>query len=208
MKKLTLLFTLILSTSLFADKEVVKTTFINQGNYENSSMEQIKKILLHKAKIDAATEIYGDFVKENVVIENGKLLKDEITSEKNGIVHIKGEPKYANGKNFGDIQVTITAYATDEELDSMKPHTILLKEFVYSNPDMPLKDLKRAAEDAFLVEAIAHKKPSIKKSRNKNALARAYSTAINIKKLNFDDKSVSYVISGEVDYIPYFLSIK
>jgi hypothetical protein len=189
------------------EKEVTKISFVNQANYENSSMDQIKEILLKKAKEDAAAEIFGDFVKESTLISNGKLLKDEIVSENNGIVHIKGTPKYKNGKNFGDIQVTITAYATVAEIESMQIHKIILKEYVYTNPDMPLKDLKRAAEDAFLVEAIAKKKPDIKASRNKILLARKYAKAININDIHFDVKSVSYVISGEVDYIPYFLSI-
>ena len=188
-------------------KEVIKTSFINQSNYENSSMDEIKAILLKKAKEDAATEIFGDFVKSDTEIQNGKLLKDVITSEKNGIVHVKGTPKYANGKNFGDIQVTITAYATDEDIASMQAHKIILNDYVYTNPSMPLKDLKRAAEDAFLVEAIAKKKPEIKKSHNVQSLARKYAKAITIKNIHFDVKSVSYIISGEVDYIPYFLSI-
>lgn len=207
MQKYSLLLALLASTGLLADKEVVKTSFINQANYENSSMKEIKTILLKKAKEDAATEIFGDFVKEDVVVADGKLLRDVIVSEKNGIVHVRGIPKYANGKNFGDIQVTITAYATDEEIASMQAHKIVLNGYVYTNPSMPIKDLKRAAEDAFLVEAIAKKKPSIKKNRNKQALARKYAVAINIKESEFDVDSVSYVISGEVDYIPYFLSI-
>ena len=59
------------------------------------SSKEIKDILLEKVKIDAATEIYGDFIKSETDIENGKMIRNKIVSEKNGLVHIKGEPKYA-----------------------------------------------------------------------------------------------------------------
>jgi len=52
-----------MSTIVNADKSVRKTVFINQANYADKSTPEIKKILLDKAKIDAASEIFGDFIK-------------------------------------------------------------------------------------------------------------------------------------------------
>ena len=67
------------------------------------------------------------------------------------------------------------------------------------------KDLKRAAEDAFILEALSKKKPSIKESHNKYKLARALATSFNIKDIKFDIDSSSYTMSGVVEYIPFFL---
>lgn len=197
-----------ININLFAGMTVVKTVFVNQSNHADKSMDEIKRIVLEKAKIDAASEIFGDFIKSETSIENGKLIRNMIISEKNGIVHLKGTPIYANGKNFGDIQVTITAYVTDADLRNMSIQKILLHSYVFTNPNLPLKDLKRAAEDAFLVEALSKKRPSLKNNPNQKALARELSISVKIKKMLFNVDSCSYTMSGEVEYIPFFLKNK
>ena len=205
--KISLLLTLLIF-NLYAQKSVTKTSFINQGNYANKSMKEIKTILLEKAMIDAGSEIFGDFIKSETDIENGKMIRNLIISKKNGIVHVEGKPIYANGKNFGDIQVTITAYATDEDIKSMSIQKIVIKDYVYTNEKIALKDIKRAAEDAFLVHAISTKKPSLKNNPNRVALARELSTSISIQKMVFDTSSSSYTMSGVVEFIPFFLRHK
>ncbi len=204
MKLLVLLF-MLSSSLLYADKIVTKTSFVNLGNYADKSMQEIKTIVLQKAKIDAASEIFGDFIKSESTIENGALIRNMIISEKNGIVHLKGEPHYANGKNFGDIQVSITAYATDEDIKNMSIQKIVLNAYVFSNPKIALKDLKRSAEDAFLVEALSQKRPALKNNPNQKALARELAVSISIQKMLFDENSGAYTMSGEVEYIPFFL---
>ena len=203
--KVFLVICMILSVQLSADKLVTKTTFINQANYADKSLEEIEAILLEKVKIDAATEIYGDFIKSETDIENGKMIRNQIVSEKNGLVHLMGEPVYANGKNFGDIQVTVQAYATDEELSSMSVHKIQVENFVYANENTPLNKIKREAEDAFLVYALSQKKPSLLHSTNKRNLARKLAVSIDMRKMVFDVKNGSYTMSGTVGYVPFFL---
>ena len=204
----TLLIILLLILNLNAQKSVTKTSFINQGNYANKSMDEIKTILLQKVKIDAASEIFGDFIKQETDIENGKMIRNLIISEKNGLVHIKGEPKYANGKNFGDIQVTINAYATDEDLKNMSIQKIDVTDYIYANQNIALKDIKRAAEDAFLVHALSKKRPALKNNPNQVAVARALSTSVSIQKMVFNANHSSYTMSGTVEYIPFFLKHK
>lgn len=202
---LLMLLPLWISTNAMADKVVTKSTFVNQGSYANKSMDEIQKILFEKVKIDAASEIFGDFIKNETTIDNGRLIKDFIISDKNGIVHIQDGPHYTNGKNFGDIEVTITAYATDEDLYNMSIQKISLANYTYANANIPLKDLKLAAEDAFLIEALSQQKPSLKTHPNKKGIARDLAVSINIKKMAFDVNSCSYTMNGEVEYIPFFL---
>ncbi len=204
----TVLIALLLIVNLYAQKSVVKTSFVNQGNYANKSMDEIKAILLAKVKLDAASEIFGDFIKSETNVENGKMISNLIISEKNGLVHIDGEPKYANGKNFGDIQVTINAYATDEDLKNMSIQKIVVSDFVYANKKIALKDIKRAAEDAFLVHALSTKRPALKNNPNQVELARELSISVSIKKMLFDVEHASYTMNGVVEYIPFFLKHK
>ncbi|MBW6489455.1 hypothetical protein [Sulfurimonas sp.] len=103
-------------TSVLADKSVLKTVTINQMQYADKTFLQVKEIALQEAKNAAAKEIYGEVVISETVMANGKILDDVVREQSGGIVRIKGEPKFGNGENFGDIVVSIEAYATDEDL--------------------------------------------------------------------------------------------
>lgn len=105
-------------TLSLADKSVVKTVTINQMQYAQKTFLQAKEIALQEAKNAAAKEIYGEVVISETVTANGKILDDVVREQSGGIVRIKGEPKFRNGESFGDIEVTIEAYATDEDLQN------------------------------------------------------------------------------------------
>ncbi len=106
-------------TFVFADKTVVKTVTINQMLYPDKSFAQVKEIALQEAKSAAAKELYGEILISETLMFNGKILDDIVREQSGGTLRIKGEPKFRNGKNFGDIVVTIEAYATDEDLQNM-----------------------------------------------------------------------------------------
>lgn len=105
-------------TIALADKSVVKTVTINQMQYAQKTFLQAKEVALQEAKNAAAKEIYGEVVISETVTANGKILDDVVREQSGGIVRIKGEPKFRNGESFGDIEVTIEAYATDEDLQN------------------------------------------------------------------------------------------
>lgn len=113
-----LIFGVFFLTLSLADKSVVKTLTINQMQYAQKTFLQAKEIALQEAKNAAAKEIYGEVVISETVTANGKILDDVVSELSGGIVRIKGEPKFRNGESFGDIEVTIEAYATDEDLQN------------------------------------------------------------------------------------------
>lgn len=113
-----LIFGIFFLTLALADKSVVKTVTINQMQYAQKTFLQAKEIALQEAKNAAAKEIYGEVVISETVTANGKILDDVVREQSGGIVRIKGEPKFRNGESFGDIEVTIEAYATDEDLQN------------------------------------------------------------------------------------------
>ena len=201
MKKLLLL--LLLASSLFSEKTVIKTITVNQMLYSDKTLIELEQIALKKAKYAAAREIFGEFLLSETVMVNGRILDDIVREKSGGVIHIKGEPKFSHGENFGDLKVSIEAYATDEDIQDMSPHFIVLTDFRYSNPDIKLKDLKLAAEDAFIVEAIASKKPSIRNSSVEEA--RKLALSLEVSKFEYDDINSTYIISGKVEYIPAFL---
>lgn len=200
--KFLLIFILTLS-ALYANKSITKSATINSMLYPNKTYDQLKSIVLRKAELAAAKEIFGEFLLTETVMFNGKILKDIIKEKSGGVIHIKGEPLYENGKNLGEIKVTINAYVTESDIQDVSPHVITLNNFKYNNPNISIRKLKRAAEDAFIMKAISIKKPSIVNSTP--AEARKLALSINIRKFKFDDSTFSYTISGDVKYIPAFL---
>jgi hypothetical protein len=93
-----------------------KTSCILQSDFKNKNQSELKQIVLTKAKAEAIDEIYGSFMNTKTELVNGKLINDEIKQLASGLVRIKGDAKYFNGENLGEICTTITAYATESDL--------------------------------------------------------------------------------------------
>jgi len=191
-----------------APVQVTKTVSVNHSDYPNTSIKKIKSILLNMAKLEAAGEIFGDFIQSETMVKNGALVSDLITAKRGGIVRVKGSPTYSNGKSIGDIQITITAYATPKDIHDMSAQKIYLKDFYYNNSNLKISELKKAAEDAFIVEALSKKKPSIKNYPNIAKEARKLTTSLVIEEANFDINTQSYKMSGYIEYVPIFLRQK
>jgi len=129
--------------SVFAGKTVVKTVTINQMLYPQMTFLQVKEIALEEAKKAAAKEIYGETLISETIMFNGKVLDDVVREQSGGVVRIKGEPKFSNGENFGDIVVSIEAYATDEDLQN-RPKIVEDREFSIDDADEKIGRLKRS----------------------------------------------------------------
>jgi len=102
--------------SLYADTTVLVTATINQSNYPNKNLQQLKEIALKKAKLQAAKKIYGEIIIENTNMNDGKIVTNNVQDICGGIIHIQGEPKFKNGKKLGDIVVIITASASNAQV--------------------------------------------------------------------------------------------
>jgi len=201
--KFLLILATLFTTLLLADKTVIKTVTVNQMEFPKKTLSELKDIALQKAKLEAAKEIFGEFLLTETVMVNGKVQDDVVREKSGGVIHIKGEPKFKNGENFGDLQVTVEAYATDEEIQDVTPHFIRVNDFKYTNSTIPAIELKAAARGAFIIEALSSKKPSI---RNVSAdIARQLALSVQIVKSAYDEESATYLISGVVEYIPAFL---
>jgi len=201
----TILTLLLLSTMLIANEIIEVTQSVDREDYADKSIENLQREAIQKAKLEAASQIFGDFIKSTTVIKDGSMIKDLITAKQGGIIHIKGDPLFSNGANLGELQVTINAYATQKDISDMQVRRIVLSDFKYSNKNLTLKQLKQAAKDAFLIEAISQKKPSITTQENALAQAKSFALSVNIQKMDFNEDWLAYKISGYVEYVPIFL---
>ena len=208
LKKIILCLFVMSATALFADKTVTVTEKINISELKDKSIDNLKATLLKRAKLKAAGQLFGEVINSKTLIEDGKLIEDYIYAAEGGVLHIQGNPKFTNGEALGEQVLTLTVYATDKDLDDMTIKTIEIKDFIFANDDLGLKDLKPAAKDAFIVEAISKKRPSIKTASKKVELAKKFALSVNITKMDLDVTTASYKMAGTVKYIPAFVQDK
>lgn len=138
-----LLFMMVIISTLWADKIVTKTAFVNASDAKGKSLVEVREVLLQRVKRAAASEIFGDYINSSTVINSGRLVSDEINSIVDGVIHIKGDPQYGNGKNFGDMQVKATMYATDQEMHDAKQRLEHLVQNVKREPSVQAKQTKQ-----------------------------------------------------------------
>lgn len=140
MKKALLVLSLVGALAL-ADKSVLKTATINQNSYPDKSVSELQEMVLKKAKSAAANEIYGEDMSSATVMANGRVLDDVVKKHSGGVIRLKGEPKYSNGKSFGELVVTIEAYATDEDIKNAASANV--SEAQIDDADSKIEKVKR-----------------------------------------------------------------
>jgi len=107
------------NSSAFADSyyETKKNVCLSSIGFKNE--DDLREKLLFKAKQMAANELYGELISSNITINNGIISKDEAISNTLGLIRIRGNPIFRNGMNLYEVCVTITAYITDKDKDTI-----------------------------------------------------------------------------------------
>ena len=129
MKKVWLIwpvFFLLLLSSAFAQETIQKKCCMSSTDYKGS-IEDLKKELLYNAKRGAVNEIFGEFITSFTKVEQFTLIEDKIRASSAGLIRIKGDPVYYQGKNLGEVCVKIDAYAKKEDFEKFKPKQLSKK---------------------------------------------------------------------------------
>jgi len=198
MKIVFLLF--FLTITLFAKVVTQQEVTILKEDYPQANRLQLQEIALKKAKLAASKDIFGEYFSSETTIKNGEVIDDIIRERIHGVIHLQKSPEFHETSK--SMSVNITAYASKKDIEDVSPHHIVLNDFHYSDPTISVKDLKKAAYNAFIFEAIQKKKPSVRD------IEEAKYLALNVEILDeqFDIKTLNYTISGVVTYIPAFLN--
>jgi len=205
MKKLFLF--LVLISGLFAASQkafVQKEVCVTVSDYPGKTVAQIKDILINKAKESALTELYGQLLYTREDLKNGKLLSEEVRNRAVGIVRIQGSPQFFNGKNLGEICVRLTAYATKKDLQMYSPKKVSLKHFCYTNPDVPIKEIKQQAKYAAFKEIVSEYNPKLKITGEE---AENYIHQFQTSNAKFDFNTMSYCFDATATILPYELQL-
>jgi len=200
------IFMLLLVFAFSSDKiiSVEKESCVMFSDYKSSNLKEIQKILLEKAKQEAIGEIYGQLLYSKTYIKNGKLISDDIRNRIIGIIRLKGNPKFFNGKNLGEICVKINAYATKDDLNKFKPKKVVLKHFCYTNPDVPVKEIEEKAKYAAFKKIVLDYNPKLKISGEQ---ASEYIHEFQMKNNKFDFNTMSYCFDATAEIYPYEIQL-
>ncbi|KAB7883095.1 hypothetical protein [Poseidonibacter ostreae] len=203
-----LLLALLLVTNIvYANSklETVKTSCILQSEYSGKTLEQQKEVLINQAKRDALEELYGSLIVSKTNVENGKLISDKIKQKAIGAIRVKGNPKFYNGENFGEICSDIKAYITEKDLEKYSQKQVSLKNFCFNDTTVATKDIKYKAKEKAYREILTKYKPSLRNISLEEAQELIHK--FNISKDKFDFNTGSYCFDAIGSVYPYELEL-
>jgi len=137
--------------------DVTKTRCMSVFGKNNPN--EAKDELLALAKRDAVEELFGSYVKSLTKVKNFSLQQDYVETYSAGLVRIKGNPKYTQGKNFGEMCVQINAFVTEKDLEKMQPKKLSKKTCEFGGV---AKTLRKRTEEKAKLEALLDYAPNFK----------------------------------------------
>jgi len=204
-----LLLLLILPVIILANELKIissfKTSCIQQSSYEGKTLSEQKKILIEKAKQESLEELYGTLISSSINIEDGKLSSDSIKSRAVGAVRVKGDPKFYNGKNLGEICANVHSYITPKDLEKYSPKEVKLKHFCFNDISVSMKDIKREARLSAYHEMIVQYKPAMKNISKDQAENLIH--GFKESHTDFDFDTASYCFDAVGTILPYELEM-
>ena len=180
-------------------KRVNKEACLLITDFPDKNIEEIKQILINKAKLACINEIYGESLFSNKIVNKGKLSSFLIKSNSLGIIHISGNPRFYNGKNLGEICVSVNAYITKSDYEKLKPKTVNVT-YCYTNENYPVAKLKKITRRKAYLEIIKKIYPNMQMSFE-DAKLLVHNFKINNEKFNIE--SGTYCINCSGDIIPF-----
>lgn len=154
MKKIILISAIIICIcpSFIGAQEVITKSYCLSA-LDHTDLDVLKAELLINAKRQAVNELFGEMITASSRVENMVLDRDKIQTMSLGYLRIKGNPVYQNGKNLGDVCVTIQAYVDEEDYQRLKPLKVE-KKYCAANPEFSTKQLKQSAREQAIVSAL------------------------------------------------------
>ena len=106
---------LVLAVLAWAVPLSAQTVEKSECRMASGDQEQDKADLRSRAKRAAASELYGEAITALTEVEDFSVNRECILSRIAGHIRVQGSPTYRNGDSLGEICVTLSAYATEED---------------------------------------------------------------------------------------------
>ena len=204
MKKLLVVLFVLISMLNAKEYTTMKKSCIQQSEHSGKTLDQQKEVLINQAKQLALTDLYGEMMFSKTNMVDGKISSDEIRQRAVGAVRIKGNPKFYNGQNFGEVCTDVTAYVTDKDIKKYSPKEVKLNKYCFNDSTVPMNKIKSEAKYGAYKEIISQYKPSLKLS---NEQSEKLIHGFKISNDNFDFDTASYCFNAVATILPYELEM-
>ncbi len=189
---------LLFATAAQARQEVTKTYCMSLLG-RKADAAQVKAELLLGAKRMAVAELFGEMVSSLSRVKDFTLSEDEVSAASAGYIRLAGDPVYRNGPDFGEVCVTITAYAEDEDFRKLKPVTLSGKKCL-ADPNLTTARLKEAALSQALSEALLRYEPGLEGVSRKRLGKLVHQ--VKLVKAGFLPETETYCVEFEAQVFP------
>ncbi len=181
----------------------IKESCVLQSEHRDANQDQLKALLMEQVKRDAVEEIFGTKLASDTLIVDGKLVSDRVRQVAAGSVQVKGQAKFYNGTNFGEVCTKVEAYVSEKDFQKYQPQTFKMKGFCYNDPDVSLKLLKSKAEFAAYKKTIANFRPKMKNISD--AKAESFMRGFQKSNENLDIQTGVFCMDFSAKIFPYEL---
>ena len=137
--------------TVLAGNIVQKIYCTSTNGYDN--LDALKKDMVIQAKQMAVNELFGEVITSFTKVESGILTADKIQVASAGFIRIKDNPTFYNGKNLGEICVSIDAYVTEEDKQQFQP-VMISKKHCATEPSFTTRQLKTFAEEQAIISGV------------------------------------------------------
>lgn len=201
MKKLYVIFCILIISAIgdicFAEDLIHKESCLSLLNREDTYI--VKEELLSDAKKMALNAIFGELITSFSKIENSFLTERTIRTYSSGFIRIKGNPEYKNGKNLGEICVTIKAFATEQDKKTFEPVIIKNKECI-SDDNRTIKELIDLVKQKVILTSIINYEKKLE-NRDANSLLPLVHK-VNYPQSGFVPNTTTYCVMMEGTIYP------
>lgn len=119
-----------------------------------SDDQALKETLLADAKRMVVSELFGELISASTTVENLIVTNEQVQATSLGFIHVRGNPVYSNGADFGEVCVTLEAEVTPEDLELFVPDTVTAQDICNMDPALTTAQLRSATRAAAAAEAL------------------------------------------------------
>jgi hypothetical protein len=189
--------------------ETSKTSCLIASDHAELSLAAQKRLLVQRSKSEAVKELFGEFLYAKEHLVNNRLVDSQFASQTMGSIRVKGNPKFYQGNNLGEICTDLTAYITAVDLEKLKPQPVTIDNFCVNSQHLQVSEIKIQANYAAYEAYEAIVKQFRPQSHISGKEAQKFIHAYQTSNVVFDLEQSKYcfdiqasVVVAELDMVP------
>ena len=205
--------TVIISPALNSGKafETNKTSCLLASDHAQLSLAAQKRLLVQRNKRAALKELFGEFFYAKEQFINNRTVESQFASQTMGSIRVKGNPKFYQGTNLGEICSDLSAYISAADLDKLKPQRVKIDNFCVNTQHFQVSEIKTKANYAAYAEIFKRFRPlsqiTGKEAQNYIHHYQTSNAAFDLDKSAYCFNATATIIPMELDILPQVQNI-